>query len=251
MIPEGSLQANVQGELAVLLVDIDPFHQHPQMGFRQLALFQNVVHHTDVPLQPGLPAAEGDLDILELLDLLLRRRDLLLPLLDHAVIAFRVCLVPDAFHQDHLHLVLQHFHPLGQLFDPRGGGGGLGPPLVDQMLHGVPVVLIHPLGLEQFFADQAIQRFLLHRVGGAVFLAVAVVGVASVLHPLPIFQLDPLSHKGAAAVLAAEQAAVSENSLARRRPCMVFFPRLEKYLRLLPNFLGHNDGEIVLMPELL
>src|SRR5699024_11612207 len=66
-----------------------------------------------------------------------------------------------------------------------------------------------------------------------------------------IFQLDPLSHKGAAAVLATEQAAVSENSLARCRPGMAFFPRLEKYLRLLPDLPGHNDGKIVLVPELL
>ena len=119
------------------------------------------------------------------------------------------------------------------------------------MLHGVPVVLVHLLGLKQLFADQAIQHFLLHRVGGAVFLAIAVVGVTSVLHPLPVFQLDTLPHKGAAAVLTAEQTAVSKDPLAWRRPNMALFPLGQQNLSLLPDLPGHNDGKIILMPELL
>ena len=187
MILKRGLQADIQGQLSALLVNIDSVHQHPQVGLRQLALFQDIVHHANVPFQPGLPAAECRLNILQLLNPLLRRGNFCLPLLNHAVVSLCVGLVPNPLHENGLHFLFQPGGLLRQLFDLCRCGGGLGPPLFDQLLHGLKIGLIHPLRPEQFLCDQLIQHVLIHSVGGAVLFPVAVVGITAVLHPLAAF----------------------------------------------------------------
>ena len=123
-----------------------------------MSLFQDVIHHTDVPLQLGLPAAQSFLNVLQFFNLFLGRRDLGFPFLDHPVIALGVGFIPNPFHQDGLHFFLQHGDSLLLLFDLCDSGTGLWLPLVNQLLHSLEVFLIHCLGLHQFLGDELIQE---------------------------------------------------------------------------------------------
>ena len=59
---------------------------------------------------------------------------------------------------------------------------------------------------------------------GAMLLPEAVVGAANIGDPFAAFQMDAPAEHDPAAVLAAEQTAISKDSLARRRSNMALFP---------------------------
>ena len=63
--------------------------------------------------------------------------------------------------------------------------------------------------------------------------------------------MDAFSHKGAAAVLTAQEASIPQDTLIRSGPDISLFPFRQQYLSLLPNFSGYNGREEVLVPKLL
>lgn len=119
-------------------------------------------------------------------------------------IAFRVGLIPNAFHQDHLHFLLQQENVLLQFTYFGTGRGSLRRPSLNEPFHPRPVFLIHFLCSQDLRADQSVQCFLVHHVRGAVFFAIPMVGVADIGDPFSAFQLDTFPDKGSATILAAE-----------------------------------------------
>ena len=130
--------------------------------------------------------------------------DLLLALDDHAVVAFRVGLIPNAFHQDYLHFLLQYENVFLQFTYFGTGRGSFRRPSLNEPFHPRPVFLIHFLCSQDLRADQSVQCFLVHHVRGAVFFAIPMVGVADIGYPFPAFQLNALPDKGSATIFAAE-----------------------------------------------
>ena len=159
--------------------------------------------------------------------------------------------VCSSYRQLSLHFFLQHGDSFLLLFDLDGSGTGLWLPLVNQLLHSLEVFLIHCLGLDELLGDELIQDTLIHRVGGAVFLPISVIGVTGILHPLSAFRMDSFSHKGAAAVLTAQEASIPQDTLIGSGPDISLFPFRQQYLSLLPNFSVYNRWEQDLVTKLL
>ena len=63
--------------------------------------------------------------------------------------------------------------------------------------------------------------------------------------------MDSFSHKGATAVLTAQEASIPQDTLIGSGPDISLFPFRQQYLSLLPNFSGYNGREEVLVPKLL
>lgn len=85
--------------------------------------------------------------------------NLLLALGDHAVVAFRVGLIPNAFHQDHLHFLLQQENVLLQFTYFGTGRGSLRRPSLNEPFHPRPVFLIHFLCSQDLRADPICPMF--------------------------------------------------------------------------------------------
>lgn len=82
------------------------------------------------------------------------------------------------------------------------------------------------------------------------FLAVTVVGIADIFHPLSVFESDVFAYKGPAAVFTPKQSAVAEHSPSRSGPSVGLLALCQQELGLFPYLFGDDCRNKIFMAEL-